>query len=409
MKLWIKYVLGIFLGILSAFVLPVNNPTVSSIIAVLSEFSIRFGRYTLLPLLFFSVTCAIFKLRSSKLLKKTAIWTGGIIIAGTLGLAFLGLISILLVRLPRIPITGEKITELPSIGLRAFLMQIFPYSSFEALKNGAFLLPAFVFAGFAGAGAASDQTSSKPVITFFESASKLCYSVMSFFIEWLCVGMIAISSYWMITARTIFSAGIYTPLFIMLFVDFILVFVVIYPLTVRFLCNDLHPMHLVYASITPILTAFFSADSNLALLVNLRHSRESLGIHSQSADTTIPLFSIFARGGTALVTSICFVMILRSYSSLGFTAFDVLWIFFMTFSLSFVLGALPTGGTFIALTVLCTMYSRGFEAGYLLLRPAAPVFASFAAAFDAISAIFGSYVVAVKTKQIEHVDLKHYI
>lgn len=409
MKLWIKYLLGIFLGVACAFVLPVNNTTVSWIISILSEFAIRFGRYTLIPLLLFSVTCAIFKLRTAKLLTKTALWTGGTIVAGTLGLAFLGLISILLVKLPRIPITGEKITELPSIGLRAFVMQLFPYSGFDALKNGAFLLPTFVFAGFAGAGAASDQTSSKPAMTFFESAAKICYTIMSFFIEWLCVGMIAVSAYWMIGARAIFASGIYTPLFIMLLVDFLLVFIVIYPLTVRFLCNDLHPQHLIYASITPVLTAFFSADSNLSLPVNLRHARESLGIHPHTADATVPLFSIFARGGTALVTSICFIMILRSYSSLGFTAVDVLWIFLMTFSLSFVLGALPTGGSFVALTVLCTMYSRGFEAGYLLLRPAAPVFASFAAAFDAISAIFGSYIVAVKTKQFEHVDIKHYI
>ena len=129
----------------------------------------------------------------------------------------------------------------------------------------------------------------------------------------------------------------------------------------------------------------------------------------ESSDVTVPLFSIFARGGSALVTSICFIMILRSYSSLGFTAADVLWIFFTTFAISLVLGSLPSGGAFISLTVLCTMYSRGFEAGYLLLRPAAPIFCSFAAAFDAVSCIFGSYVVAVKTRKFEHVDLKHYI
>lgn len=409
MKLWIKYLIAIALGIGAAFILPADSPAVSSLIASFSEFSVRFGRYTLLPLLFFGVSSAVFRLRSTKNLQKTAVWTLMTILGTTLILALLGLVSILLVKLPRIPITGEKMSSLPSIDIKSLVMQLFPYSGFEALQQGAFLLPCFIFAGFAGAGCTTDQNASKPVISFFESAAKLCYSIMSFFIEWLCVGMIAVSAWWMISARQVFASGTYTPLFIMLSVDFVLVIGLIYPLIVHFLCNDQHPYHVVYACITPVITAFFSGDSNLSLPVNLRHARESLGVHQPSSDVTVPLFSIFARGGSALVTTICFVMILRSYSSLGFAFFDILWIFGASVAISLVLSSLPSGGTFVALTILCTMYSRGFEAGYLLLRPAAPVFCSFAAAFDAVSAIFGSYVVAVKTKQFEHVELKHYI
>lgn len=409
MKLWIKYLVAVALGIAVALILPSNSPAVSSVITFFNEFSIRFGRYTLLPLLFFGISSAVFKLRSTKALGRTTLWIAGTIICSTLILTALGLISIIVVKLPRIPITGEKMQSLPAVNLRNLAMQLFPYSGFEALKDGAYLLPCFIFAGFIGAGCTTDQTSSKPVITFIESAAQLCYSIMSFFIEWLCVGMIAVSAYWMMNARSVFAAGIYTPLFIMLLVDFVLVFALIYPLIIHFLCNDSHPHHVMYACITPILVSFFSADSNLSIPVNLRHTRESLGAHQQSSDVTIPLFAIFARGGSALVTSICFIMILRSYSSLGFSAFDVLWIFAVSFALSLILGALPTGGTFVALTIMCSMYGRGFEAGYLLLRPAAPVFCSFAAAFDALSAVFGSYVVAVKTKQFEHVELKHYI
>lgn len=409
MKLWIKYLIAIALGIGAAFILPADSPAVSSLIASFSEFSVRFGRYTLLPLLFFGVSSAVFRLRSTKNLQKTGVWTLMTILGTTLILALLGLFSILLVKLPRIPITGEKMSSLPSIDIKSLVMQLFPYSGFEALQQGAFLLPCFIFAGFAGAGCTTDQNASKPVISFFESAAKLCYSIMSFFIEWLCVGMIAVSAWWMISARQVFASGTYTPLFIMLSVDFVLVIGLIYPLIVHFLCNDQHPYHVVYACITPVITAFFSGDSNLSLPVNLRHARESLGVHQPSSDVTVPLFSIFARGGSALVTTICFVMILRSYSSLGFAFFDILWIFGASVAISLVLSSLPSGGTFVALTILCTMYSRGFEAGYLLLRPATPVFCSFAAAFDAVSAIFGSYVVAVKTKQFEHVELKHYI
>ena len=187
MKIWIKYLLGIILGIAAAFILPSSSPLTASFLETAGEFSIRFARYTLIPLLFFGVSISVFKLRSTKLLGKTALWTIGTILGSTVILALLGLISILIVKLPRIPISGEKITDLPSLNLKSLVMQIFPYSGFEALKDGAYLLPCFIFAGFAGAGCTTDQTSSKPVIAFLESASKLCYSIMSFFIDWLSI------------------------------------------------------------------------------------------------------------------------------------------------------------------------------------------------------------------------------
>ena len=238
---------------------------------------------------------------------------------------------------------------------------------------------------------------------------KLCQTMSAFFVEWLSVGMIAISAYWLMQARVIFEAPTFVPLFLMLLVDFLIVAGIIYPLILRLLCKDLRPYHVLYASICSILTGFLSGDSNITFLTNQRHTKESLGIHDETNYFALPLFSIFARGGTALVTSICFVTILRSYSSLGFTLFDVIWIFGVSFITSFALGNFPGGGTFVALTVICSMYGRGVEAGYLLLRPATPILCSFAAAFDVLSAITGTYIVAVKTKKIDKIELKHYI
>ena len=108
MKLWIKYLIAIALGLGAAFILPANNTAIASVVASLSEFSVRFGRYTLLPLLFFGVSTAVFQLRSTKLLGKTALWTIIAVFGTTLILALLGLLSILIVKLPRIPITGDR-------------------------------------------------------------------------------------------------------------------------------------------------------------------------------------------------------------------------------------------------------------------------------------------------------------
>lgn len=409
MKVWIKYLIGTVFGVIAAFVIPLNIPSVNSFVANASEFAIRFGRYAVLPLLVFGVSFAFFKLRSDKKIIKTAGWTFGVLVSSTLILTVLGLLTVLIFRLPRIPISGEKMSKIPSLDIKNLFMMIFPYSGFDALKNGEYLLPAFVFAAFAGAGCASDSSASRPVVQILESLSKLCYTIASFFVEWLSVGMIAISCYWIVQAKTVFENSTFGPLFIMLLVDFVLLAGLIYPLILRLFCKDLRPYHVLYASICPILVSFFSGDSNISLLAASRHGKESLGIHDEAGNFAFPLFSIFSRGGTALVTSICFVTILRSYTDLGFSIADILWIFVTSFSVSFVLGAIPKGGTFVALIAICSIYGRGFGEGYLLLRTAAPLICSFAAAFDVVTWITGSYIVAVKTKMIDHQDLKHYI
>lgn len=409
MKVWIKYLIGSLLGIIAAFILPLNIPSVDSAISTLSEIAVRFGRYALIPLVFFGSAMSMFNLRNKKHILKTSLWTAGTIVGSTLILAILGLLSILIVSLPRIPISVEKISEVPTINVKQMILDIFPFSGFDSLKDGIYLLPVFVLAAFVGGACASDTNDSKPVLSVFDSAMKLCQTISAFFVEWLSVGMIAISCYWMLQARTIFASPTFLPLFIMLLVDFVIVAGIIYPLILRLLCKDLRPYHVLYANICTILSGFFTGDSNISLLTASRHTKESLGIHDETNNFTLPLFSIFAKGGTALVTAICFVTILRSYSSLGFTFFDVIWIFTVSFITSFALGNFPVGGTFVSLTVICAMYGRGFEAGYLLLRPIVPVLCSFATAFDALSSITGTYIVAVKTKKIDKIELKHYI
>ena len=58
---------------------------------------------------------------------------------------------------------------------------------------------------------------------------------------------------------------------------------------------------------------------------------------------------------------------------------------------------------------MCKMFGQGFESGYLLFKDIAPLVGCFACAIDVLTAMFGSYIVAVKTKTIEHKDIRRYI
>lgn len=409
MKVWIKYLIGAVIGIACAFVLPVSNPKVAEAVSYITEIVIRFGRYMVIPVIFFTGIIAFNRLRDTKLLLKTGIWTGSVIVASSLILTLVGLLSILIVRLPRIPITVENVTENVSLNVGDLIRSLFPYSAFETLSNGTFLLPAMLFALLLGTASTADPILFKPVTQLADSLSKLLYNISVIFTEFFSVGMVAVLCSWTVQFRGIIASGVFAPLILMLLADFVLVAGVIYPLIIRYLCHDPHPYRILYASVCSLVAAFFTGDTNLVLQLNIRHGKESLGIRRRINGVVHPAFSIFARGGSALVTTVSFIVIWRSYSSLSIPFLDIIWIFFTSFGLSFLLGGIPSGGAFVSLTILCALYSRGFETGYLLLKPAAPIICSFAAAFEALTSIFGSYIIAVKTKLVEHHSIKHFI
>lgn len=401
MKLWIKYLIGIALGLACAFILPLNTLQGTAVLSFVTEIIVRLGRYTLIPLLLFSTVMAVYRLHENQLVLKTTLWTLGSIVVSSLLLTVLGFISITLVHLPRIPITTEKVSEIATLDIQTFLRMVLPYSAFEAINNGSFLLPCFFLALIIGAGCCMEHSNLKPILSLTDAMSELLFNIAGVITDLLSVGMIAIMCSWTVQFRDVIRSGVFNPLIIMLTVDFILLAGLIYPLITMAVCKNGKPLKVLAASVIPFITAFFSGDSNLSLQLNMRLGKEKLGIRQRTNGFTYPLFSIFARGGTSLVIIISFVVIWRSYSTLNIEFFEMLSISMTAFLLSFILGNMSSGGTFIALTVLCTMYGRGMETGYLLLKPAASIIGSFAILFDTATAMFGAYIVANNTKTIE--------
>ena len=409
MKIWFKYLLGILLGIASSFILPVSSPGFISGITNCTEFAVRLGCYILVPLVFSSTVIASFKLGDTRQYNAVLLNTLAVIIVTSMAATILGLLLIMAIKLPRIPITNAAVSSVATLNITDMLRSIFPFVSLSTLLNENFMFPCFMFASFIGCGSILDRAASKQVIQFFDSFSTVCYQISVFFTELISITIIALTVHWMMEYRILRVNTVFLPLIILLLCIFIVVTVVIYPAVLYFVFHDHHPYRVLYAGIAPLLTAFFSGNTNLTLPVIIRVCKDNLGIRRRTNGITAPLFSILGRSGSALITSICFVLIWRSYSNLSMAFSDILWITVTAFGLSFTLGNLPTGGTFFALTVLCTMYGRGLETGYLLLQPAAFIISSFAAALDTVTTLYGSYFVAARMKQIRHKEIKHFI
>ncbi|MBQ9238600.1 MAG: dicarboxylate/amino acid:cation symporter [Treponema sp.] len=409
MKVWIKYLIGSVLGCLCAFLIPFDEAVTNNALFFIAEIVIRIGRYAVVPLVSTTAALAVFKLVQAKLFWRTALWTGIVLVASALLLTFIGINAILIVKLPRIPITADTATTSVTLGLSDGVRALFPYSSFETLGNGTFLCAALLFSGIIGAVLATDDATFRPIITLIDVLSKLFYTIACVIMEILSIGMIAIMCCWTVQFRVVIASGIFVPLIVLLTIVLLIVAVIVYPLITYILCHEPKPYRILYAGITPLLVAFFSGDANFTLPYIIRHGKESIGIRRRSNGSVIPFLSICARSGSALVAVVSFVIIWRSYSDLPMPFSTLLWLLSLSFLFSFVLGNVPTGGAFTVVSVLCALYGRGFEAGYLLLRPALLILNSFAAAFDALTVLYGSYIVGIKTRLVIRHTIPHFI
>jgi Na+/H+-dicarboxylate symporter len=170
-----------------------------------------------------------------------------------------------------------------------------------------------------------------------------------------------------------------------------------------------NPYRWLYASIGPAIAGLITGDHYVSLGFLSKHGKESLGVPRMVGSAVYPLFAILGRAGTAMVASISFFLILRSYSTLEVTFFQTLWVMFFSFIVSFVLGAAPGTGSFFAVFMLCSIYATGIQEGYLILQTIAPLLVSFGAFLDVLCAAFVSLLIAREENVWTEVETENFI
>ncbi|MDR2768577.1 MAG: cation:dicarboxylase symporter family transporter [Treponema sp.] len=410
MKIWIKLFIGAALGAVLGFLLPYENQSVLSAMAWLEQMALHIGRYTAIPLLFFSLVIAVYELRQDEefwpLMGKTFL----IMIVGAFFVILLGVIVTLLFPPARIPILVEEQFETVSLDIPRRLLDLFPANLFNALVNdGSFLLPACMLAFFLAMGLGLDRNYSKPVLSVGDSLSRIFYHIAAFFSEILALVIIALSAYWAIRYHAALRADVFRDLILLLGIFAVALCFGIFPLLLYILKPKTSPWIQLYGSLGAAFAGFFSGDINFTLPVLFRHIKENLGVRRRANALTVSLFSIFGRAGSAMVAAASFIVIIKSYSSLPIAADDVLSIGIRAFFISFLLAGHPGSGAFIALAVLGMQYGRGFEAGYLILKPLAFYLVAVGTFIDVMFCSFASYAVGKWSGFQEDKDMRHFI
>jgi Na+/H+-dicarboxylate symporter len=407
MKIWIKLLVGSLIGIGAGVFLPV---TAQAFFDSLSGVLVGIGRYAVFPLAFFSLGIGTTELRQEKRLGRVYLSTLKYLALSSALLVLIGTLSVLVFPPERIPVTtisAERTLSPVSVfgGLRA----IFPGNSFAVFfTNGAFLLPVLVLAFLLGLNLDFDRQLTRPIVQIFDSLSRIFYHLNSLVVELFAVALIAIAAA-RVSHITHADLGMYKQLVIILAVDAGIVTFGVFPAALYLLGIKENPYRWLYAALGPAIAGLFTGDHYIALGVLTKHGKESLGVPRMIGSAVYPLFAVLGRAGTAMIASVSFILVLRSYSSLEITFLQTLWVMLFSFLVSFILGAAPGSGAFYALFMLSTIYAKGWQEGYLLLQAIAPLLVSIGVFLDVLSSAFASLLIAREENIWTEVETESFI
>jgi Na+/H+-dicarboxylate symporter len=410
MKIWVKLLVGSILGIVLGYLLPYENESVLEVLGWFEQVALHLGRYSAVPLLFFALIVAVYELRMDKdfwpLVGKSLLVMAG----GAVFVIFSGIIVTILFPPARIPIQIDKQIETVSLNLPEAVLKVFPDNMFSVLlTDGMFILPLLMLAFFIGMGLSFDRTYSKPIIGMADSLSRIFYHIAAFFTEIITLALIALSAYWAIRYHAVFRMGVFRDLILLLGIFSTVLVFGIFPLFLYLLQPKSNPWVQLCGSLGAGIGAFFSGDINFSIPLIIRHVKENLGVRRRSNALTISLFAVFGRAGSAMVAAVSLIVIIKSYSSLGISPADIALIGARAVLVSFLLAQHPGTAAYTTLAVLSMGYGRGFEAGYLILRPLAFFLIAAGTFIDTMFCCFASYAAGKLGGFQEDKDVRYFI
>ncbi len=396
MKLWLKYTLSSILGIFLAYFLP-EIRLIDTTVYTIGEFSLRMGRFLIFPLLFFTLPVAVCQLRREKTLFSTM---RRLIFMSLLTCFLFMVVTILLFRIiptERVPIIIESETWqsvipfrnelfLPTLKEQARLL--LPINFFNIFNSKAdALLPALLFAFVLGAQLSRSREEAEPLYNVFDSSGRMFYYLTELFSTLLTLSLFSLSFESLRHIKTIPDLSSYSSFIILALVVFLILFCVVLPLS-YYLITKRNPLHELPIVLPAIIVSSFSGDPYFNLIPLIHGLREGGGVKRKISGVVLPFMALFSRPGTAAITAISMLTILKSYSSLELTFFQYLLVGGSSILVSFTLFSQSYLGVYVALITTMGFYGRGTTEAYVHILPVLPILGGLATLLDSTTAAY---------------------
>lgn|GEM_PF-550022 len=402
MKAPYQYLLGISIGVCAGLLLKPSDSLVS-ILQTTVDMCLRIGRYMVLPLVFFSLPVAVTKLRRTRKLGLILRYSAYYAIIATLLLALLGTLIAWMADLGRLSVISGTAPDIVIYDLKRILREIFNQNSFRVLVgNYSFLLPLIVPAFILGWYMYYDKAIAEPTFNLFDSITRLLYKINRRLMVLMPLMLAVFTATSLIESKRILDFASFLPLLGTAFAVSLFLIGAVYPLVMRAMLGRGYSWKVMAGLMGALLSCFISG-SPLFNYGNLtRHLKENLNIPRHNAALIAPLYMLFARAGTAMLSAMCMLTVIRSYSSLEITYFQVAWVVIFSFLISFALPANPNWGIVAALALLFSLYGRGLDEGWLILAPILPLLAMLGSVLDSAT---GAVMLVLINRRCEKEEL----
>ena len=397
MKTPYRYLIGIAAGLLAGLFLPADNGILSTL-GIASEISLRIGRYIILPLMFFSLPVAITRLRREGILGSLLLNAGLYALFSAAALTVLGTLIAWLTGFGRIPVIPGTPLDADVVSLGTMIRNILTFNGFRSLiGDSSFILPILVPAFLLGWHFHHDREIAEPAYNLFDSLSRILYRINRYILSLMPLMIAILSAQAVLQIRGVVDFQRFLPMIGVLLAVCVVLIGAVYPLILRLSCGHRSP----WKDLAGLSGAFLGAMVSGSPLFNygnlIRHLKENLNVPRKTAALLTPLYLMFSRGGTALISAFAMLTVIRSYSSLEITLFQAAWTALFVFLISFALPATPDRGLAASLVMLGALYGRGLDDGWLILVPALPVLYMVAALLDSAT---GAMMILILTRRI---------
>lgn len=407
MKIWLKYLIATLIGIVAGLIIPIGD---GAALDTLAGILLNVGRYTLLPLTFFSTAIAAFELHEARRLHGIWFKTALAAVASVALFSLVGLAGAFALAPGRIPLSTDATQAVGSpptiLGIAGSVLAV---DAASTLVDFEFVMPAAVFAMILGLAFSFDKSATKPVVAVFDSLSRILWQINSFFVEILPIPLIVAAAARAVSIARTPRLAVFGSLFGAIAIETAVAALVILPLALWIVDRKVNPYKTIFALSAPALAALVSGHGYVQAGAAAKHLKESLGVRRRAGAVTLPLAIAAGRAGTAMVTATAFVTVLNSYSNLGLGSNTFLWMLAAVPGYALLLGAAPGAGPIVAISALCSAYGRGFESGYILLVPMALPMAMAAAFMDSLVSACIANAVSRSEGLAQAKELRHFI
>lgn len=403
MKTWITYLASVLMGFATCLIFG-DSTIATGIFSSITTFLVNLGIFLFIPLTVITFASGIASLRKDKLGAKTTIVAFVWAAASTLALSIIAAIAFYFmpVKFPVSSSAGSDAAIFSTIFNSATsyaLNGLYPSNPFLTLATTSYyILPLLIISWILGVSLKPSADIIRPAYTVMNSFSEVMYRIVRTVSAYGFILVYAGSSYLFLALyqeKTILVSPEFVKLF--LAASLVAILVVIPLLYAIFTGFKRNPYWVLGRSFSSIATGLFTGNILASSLICEGVSRHNLGVQKRIASTATPLFILIGRGGTALVSTLSVLALLKAVGAEMSLSSTVL--IALALSLTSLLSSIASGYELLIVIYsalkLTNISLYGAEATIIALLP---LLSGIAIALDVAICHFGNALVAYATR-----------